>query len=197
VRAVVVLSLLAGCSFRAHSSSPPIDATGGTVDTPRGSNDAAIDAPVMLIDAPPDAPTTHTCPAGYNAVQGAPATSKYKLFSFGTGGADQTAGFTAANQACATDGTHLIIAETAAEAAAIGAQLQYAQSWPYFWDGVTDAAQEGSWKTVLGGDATYLPWASGQPSGGTAQNCAVFDQAGVLLYDYDCITASPFACECE
>jgi hypothetical protein len=186
--------LVAACSFRTNAVSHSVDSS--TADTPQGTVDADGDA--RAIDAPLPIDAAPTCPGTYATVAGAPPTSKYRLFSYGgPGGSDQTSSWTTAKQTCETDGTHLIIVDTAAEATAIGAQLQYASTWPYFWDGVTDAAQEAAWKTVLGGDATYLPWAQGQPSGGTTQNCAVFDQNGALLYDYDCATASPFACECD
>jgi hypothetical protein len=193
VRAVVVLAFVAACSFRTNAVSHSVDSS--TADTAQGTvdGDAARDA--RAIDAPPPIDAAPQCPGTYATVTGAPPTSRYRLFSYSAVG-DQSSAWAAAKQTCETDGTHLIIVETAAEATAIAAQLQYSTTWPYFWDGVTDAAQEASWKTVLGADATYLPWGAGQPSGGTAQNCAVFGTDGVL-YDYDCITASPFACECD
>jgi hypothetical protein len=49
---------------------------------------------------------------------------------------------------------------------------------------------------VLGGDATYLPWGSMQPSGSTQQNCVLVGTDG-LLYDFECNGVAPFACECD
>lgn len=194
MRAAVVLALLAGCSFHANGGSSPVDGH-ATSDVPHGTIDAAIDAQVIP-DAPPDVPTMRTCPAGYATITGAPPMSKYKLFSYGTGGSDKSNTWTTAKQTCETDGTHLIIVETAAEATSVGAQLQYAPNSPYFWEGITDEGHEGTWTTVLGATETFLPWAPGQPNGGTSANCALFDPQGAL-YDFSCSGYQPFACECE
>jgi hypothetical protein len=135
------------------------------------------------------------CPAGYATLSGAPATSKYKLFGNAPNN-DQGNTWSAGKATCEADGTHLVIVETAAEAIAIGAAIQLDPMSPYYWEGITDAAQENTWVTVLGGAATYLPWAATQPNGGTGANCALFDAAG-NLYDFDCVGYEAFACECE
>jgi hypothetical protein len=192
VRVAVVLALLTACSFRTNGGSSPADAS-TTRDVPAPTSDGANDAPT---DAAPAIDAARMCPAGYDPVAGAPATSKYKLFSYGSGPADHTNTWTTAKQTCESDGTHLIVVETAAEATSIGAQLQYAPASPYFWEGITDEGHEAMWKTVLGADATFLPWAVGQPNGGTSANCALFDPQG-NLYDFSCSGYQPFACECE
>lgn len=186
MRAAVVLALVAACSFHNNQGAGTTD--GSTVDTSHDPIDAAIDA--HPIDAAP------LCPGNYAQVAGAPPTSKYRLFSYNAQLDDHTSSWTDAKQTCATDGTHLIIVETAAEATAIGGALHYAPQSPFFWEGVTDAAQEGVWKTVLGSDATYLPWAPGQPNGGAASNCALFGTDGALS-DFTCSGVEPFACECD
>jgi hypothetical protein len=178
------LVLVTACSFRTNGGASAPD---GTVPDARQA-DAAIDAPVAIDAAP-------LCPGNYALVAGAPPTSKYRLFSYD---ADEggTVSWTEAKQTCATDGTHLIIVDTAAEASAIAMQLHFAPQSPFFWEGVTDQAHEDMWKTVLGGDATYLPWGSMQPSGSTQQNCVLVGTDG-LLYDFECNGVAPFACECD
>lgn len=190
MRAAVTLALLAACSFRTHDggASGPIDAT--PPDAPQVTGDAA-----HAIDAPPDAPPpidARTCPNGYTALAGAPATSKYALFGNTLSGTS----WTAAKARCEADGTHLVIVETAAEATAIGNVIQLDVTSPYYWEGVSDQATEDTWVTVAGGAATYLPWDPGQPNGGRAANCALLDAQG-HLYDFDCNGAEGFACECE
>ena len=165
---------------------------GSTADTSHVNIDAATDA---AIDAPPDAPPTidaRTCPTGYAPLPGAPATSKYRLF----GNTATGTSFGAAKGRCDSDGTHLVIVETAAEAAAIGAAIQLDPTSPYYWEGITDEDTENTWVTIEGGAATYLPWDPGQPNGGRSSNCALFDAQG-HLYDFDCNGVEAFACECD
>jgi hypothetical protein len=66
---------------------------------------------------------------------------------------------------------------------------------PYFWVGVTDSVTEGIYLTTLGPEATYLPWVSGQPNGGTTENCVLLGNAGGF-YDWNCPAPQYFACEC-
>ena len=187
MRGVWLLALLAACAFRTNPSS----SSGSGVD-------AAHPGDGRTVDAPADARSTidaRVCPAGYATVPGAPATSKYKLFGNAPSN-DQGNTWTAGKGLCDADGTHLVIVETAAEAIALGAVIPLAPSSPYYWEGITDAAQEGVWLTVLGTAATYLPWSPGQPNGGTGANCALADAPG-SLYDFDCNGYEAFACECE
>lgn len=196
MRAAVVFALLAACSFRTRDGGSSNSADGSTADTPHVDIDAATDAAIdAAIDAPPDAPPmidAHACPTGYTTLPGAPATSQYRLF----GNLASGTSFGAAKARCESDGTHLVIVETAAEAAAIGTAIQLDPSSPYYWDGITDQVTENTWVTITGGAATYLPWDPGQPNGGRAANCALFDAQG-HLYDFDCSGVEGFACECE
>jgi len=71
-------------------------------------------------------------------------------------------------------------------------------STPGYWVGISDAATEGTWLTVLGAAATYLPWKpapNAQPNGGTADNCVV--GAASELWDVNCGLTYPFTCECS
>lgn len=192
MRAAVVFALLAACSFRTRDGGSSNIADGNTADTAHVDIDAAVDA---AIDAPPDAPPmidARTCPSGYAPLPGAPATSQYRLF----GNTATGTSYSAAKGRCQSDGTHLVIVETAAEATAIGTVIQLDPTSPYYWDGITDQTTENTWVTILGGAATYLPWDPGQPNGGRAANCALFDAQG-HLYDFDCEGVEAFVCECE
>lgn len=152
-----------------------------------------IDA--RMVDATPMIDAAPECPEDYALVAGAPPTSKYRLYSYDADD-DESSSWTEAKQTCEEDGTHLIIVETAAEAIAIGQALHYAPQSPFYWEGITDQNHEGMWKTVLGGDATYLPWAPQQPNGGNSANCALFGTDGKLS-DFTCNGVEPFACECD
>ena len=89
-----------------------------------------------------------------------------------------------ARQTCADEGAHLWIVDSAAEMTA----------WDGDWTGVTDAATEGTWLTVNGTPATFLPWLAGQPDGGGGEDCVRTDQAG--FEDRDCNDTRDFVCEC-
>ena len=90
----------------------------------------------------------------------------------------------AAQADCVADGARLWIIESALEQS----------SWTGDWTGVTDAATEGTWLTVDGTPATFLPWLAGQPDGGAAEDCVRADSAG--FEDRDCNDMRDFVCEC-
>lgn len=57
------------------------------------------------------------------------------------------------------------------------------------------SATEGTWLTVRGTPATYLPWIVGEPDGGTAQNCGRTSSTGFEARE--CIDLRDYVCECE
>jgi lectin-like protein len=65
-----------------------------------------------------------------------------------------------------------------------------------FWVGIDDLQTEGTYLTVNGTVATFLPFASGEPTGNAQQNCLFVDTIG-KLHDQDCSTNLPAICECE
>jgi len=188
---IAVLALACGCSFSHGVPNGNGSGDGGPPDT--GTRGDAANADTRPRDASIDTPTdADPCPSGYVTIAGAP--SRYKIFGYRAIG-DQSEAWTAAAATCQGDGTHMAIIDDDAEGTALGAAIPVDPVSPYFWVGVTDAAQEGTWLTVLGGAATYLPWAIGQPNGGTSANCALM--SGGLLYDWTCATPYAFACECD
>jgi lectin-like protein len=178
---LAVLVLLGACGFAPTSGS----------DMPAGT---AADAPLGL-----DALQSARCPADFVPVAGAP--SLYKIYSYSADvTADARQPFDASVATCIAQGAHLAIVETPEEATALSTVIVADPSFQFYAEGVTDAAVEGTWLTVLGGPATYLPWAGGQPdgAGGGDGDCGIINYSG-QLYDYYCDLAHPyaFACECE
>jgi hypothetical protein len=188
VRLALCFALLVGCSFQ-HGVAP------------NGTRDADVDTPVVdAPDAPPpaDAPVdAHGCPSDFVAITGGQPTSRYKFYPYdGGGGTNGTSGvsFAQASATCAGQGAYVAIADDANELTAFDGIQQNPGALGY-WVGITDAAAEGTWRTVLGAPATYLPWATGQPNGATTANCAVGYQR--QYYDIDCaVAAHVFICEC-
>ena len=110
------------------------------------------------------------------------------------------AAWTTARADCQGDGADLVVVDDAAEAAGIAALVQDpVGNSPFIWTGVFDpqAGGDNNWTTVLGGPATYLPFASGEPSGGN-QNCLLLDDQGAphRMYDFTCNANQIYVCEC-
>ncbi|XP_051540618.1 C-type lectin domain family 4 member M-like [Myxocyprinus asiaticus] len=61
------------------------------------------------------------------------------------------------------------------------------------WIGLTDSADEGTWKWVNGSTLTSGFWKSGQPNGQRIENCAVSYLTG--WFDYSCNNAYKWICE--
>ncbi len=92
--------------------------------------------------------------------------------------------------ACVADEAHLAVPDTAAEAAAL------APANGGVWIGVDDRASEGVWMTALGRQASYLPWGTLQPSGGTTENCVELP-SDRSFNDLGCTAHRSAICECE
>jgi hypothetical protein len=97
-------------------------------------------------------------------------------------------GWLAAKASCAADGAYLAILDDAAEAAILPGNG---------WVGYSDAATEGTWLTVLGGPALFLPWQAGEPGGGVAKNCARFEDSTRQLESRVCADTREWICECD
>ena len=121
------------------------------IDAP---TDAASDAP---IDAPIDAPGG--CPAGYVALPGVTGHLYRKLAA---------AGWTNQRAICGNEpaNVHLAIPDDAIELAALVTFAGDQQ-----WVGISDAATEGTFVTVLDAPATFLPWDTGEPDNAGNQDC--------------------------
>ncbi len=63
------------------------------------------------------------------------------------------------------------------------------------WLGITDAAAEGLWRTVLDTPQTFLRFAAGQPDGGTLESCAYVTDGS--WQDASCTATNAYVCECK
>jgi hypothetical protein len=163
------LFALAGCGRLGFAELDDRD-SGATGDGGPGDGSAgdAIDAP----DQPAACATNPQYLLGDNGVR------YHQLALFRTW--DQ------AQEICAAEGAHLPIIDDAMEAQ---------ESLINDWVGITDVLVEGEWRTVKGDLATFLPWAAGEPGGGTTDNCGRIDNSGVLEAR-ECIDLRDFSCEC-
>jgi hypothetical protein len=138
-----------------------------------------------------------TC-AGYAPIDGGfPAGATYR-------GVGTRRTWTSARSDCRDDDNDadLVVIDNAAEAMALTAIVEDPGTpigpSPYFWSGVYDpnGGADNDWTTVRGGAATYLPWASQQPTGGS-QNCMLVDDGSPYeFYDFDCNAGQVYVCEC-
>jgi hypothetical protein len=150
-----------------------------------GTGDAPLaDAPIA--DAPmTDAPMT-ACPIGYAALPGA-GPHLYKK-------AVTSASWQTHMTACATDGAaaYLAIPNTNPELAAL-ITLANADVWV----GITDTATEGTFQTVRGQIAMFLPWAASEPDNNGNQDCVGAQKSSGKLESLQCTTSHVAICECE
>ena len=136
---------------------------------------------------PPDALVMATCPGFTQIANGFPPGATYR-------GVQPGRTWVQARDDCRVQSAELVIVDNAAEADAVAALVQDPVS-AYFWHGVFLAG--GTWMTVRGAPATYLPWAPGEPSGG-ASACTLFDDTVPphLLHDFQCPSTQVYVCEC-
>ncbi|MDC3133894.1 hypothetical protein OA958_03555, partial [Bacteroidota bacterium] len=103
--------------------------------------------------------------------------------------------WSAADQKCVNNGGQLLVINSATE------QSHYASILPsYSWIGLYQdlndpnySESSGGWKWVDGTPLSYDNWAVGQPSGGTGENHARFDNLNHEWHDYNINTLSSFA----
>lgn len=175
--------LVAACSF---SPEPQLRSDG----SPHDGNqiDARLDGPRS--DGPQSDAPKPGCPPDY--VRLGQLSSSYKIYGWSS---TKGRSYANAQAMCTSAGTHLAIINSLEEGTALWEAIPLNSRSPYFWEGISDAGTEGTWNTVLGQPAAYLPWAPGQPSGGSAANCALANRDNI--YDWFCGSRYPFACECE
>lgn len=103
--------------------------------------------------------------------------------------------FTTQRSACAAQGTttYLAIPDDAAELQAIVALAAQ----PAVWVGLTDQVVEGTFMTVRGMPAPFLPWAAGQPDDKPPGEDCVAALPDSTLDDQQCSNSLRAVCECE
>lgn len=161
-----------------------VDEVGEIPDARLPDGPPTADAP--MTDAPPSDTPMATCPAGYATLPGA-GPHLYKR-------AATSASWQTHMTACATDGAnaYLAIPDTTAE---LGALLGLAGA--DVWVGISDGATEGTFQTVRGQIATFLPWAMNEPDNNGNQDCVGAETATGKLESLPCTTMQLAICECE
>jgi hypothetical protein len=186
VRITVVIGLLGGCGFSPGNGATGDGAPDATSTTPDAGNaaDGAADA------ARPDA---RDCGPAYAEVAGGQTGSRYRFV-------DLDAQWLDAEAACEIDGAHLVVLGDAAERDAMLGVVGTVN----VWIGVTDRIVELAWLDVTGAPATFLPWATGEPSTNPNHDCLVM-RAGQTAEngnfnakscDND-LTPPSYLCECD
>jgi len=154
----------------------------------RGANDDVV--PVddarseAIVDVPFDDTAPVNCPQGYASI--GIAGSKYKPI-------DNSLTWSQAQAACVADGTHLAIIDNINERSAVTGLLPTRD----LWLGVTDRITIGTWRTVTGDIATYLPWDSSEPDADVTDRCVETEFPLYGFIDQDCTSDRRFVCECD
>jgi hypothetical protein len=156
-----------------------------TCVTPEQGIDAAIDSKIPMIDGPPG---SH-CPTGYNTIPNGTAGHRYKLSPLNDTWMQQVT-------ACGSQFTYLAIPNDPTE---LGALDTFIGLEPDYWVGIGDAGAEGTFVTVKGDPATYLPWQAPAPdnSGPGPENCVDVITAAAMFDDSKCNIQFAAICECD
>jgi hypothetical protein len=152
------------------------------------SGDAGVDTPV--IDGPPvDGPLAAGCPALYNELPGG-SPHRYRLLT-------QNESWQTQRDFCAitSSSAYLAIPDDLPELMALSTLT--GGNNPY-WIGIHDMVTEGTFVTVRGQPAMFLPWTAGAPDDDPPGEDCVTALAATQLYNDDrCNTKLPAICECE
>jgi hypothetical protein len=152
----------------------------------QGGGDGSITIDARMIDGAP----VSGCPASYTALPNAPTnTHRYMRVPQDKNWNEQVAFCMQTSPATA----YLAIPNDAEELTAL---FTLAGNAP-FWIGISDTATEGTFVTVRGATATFLPFAV-PPDGGTTENCVA--ATGTNFSDEKCTGGGsnrPAVCECE
>jgi hypothetical protein len=135
-------------------------------------------------DLPPDGVTAR-CPASFGPMPGGSA-HVYLVLALADDYASQVL-------VCMSEGpgSYLAIPDNQAE---LDGMVAFAGGFT-FWIGIDDRLTEDVFITSKNQPATFLPWATGEPSGGI-EDCVEVLPSG-LFDDDDCAVMLPAACECE
>lgn len=138
---------------------------------------------------PSDAPVISGCSAMFTTITGGQGTHRYRLIN-------ATAEWSEQMTACAalSSSAYLAIPDDAGELGAIATLSASSASWV----GISDTATEGTYLTVRGVVATYLPWDNNQPDdAGEGEDCVRLQTSSSKLRDDKCDTELRAVCECE
>ena len=173
---LAALALTSACAF-----TPAGDGAAATDDAAPTTDARSTDGPALDAAPPP-------CPAGY--------VGGYRVVS-------TLQSWRAAEADCEDDTTglsHLVVIDNAGELAAVNAALA-ALAAGDVWVGVMrDAPMPWVWRAVTGGNASYLPWETGQPDDQSGdQQVVSLMRASGLLRDVSTGSSTNRAalCECD
>ncbi len=164
------------CTEGIINPNPDGDVTDDGEETPMDATD---------VDAPPGA----VCPAGYAAITNGQAGHQYKVLTSGQDWAVQEAACQAT-----TLKAHLAVPDVDTELQAMDALIGANQ---IYWVGISDLDTEMTWKTVLGGTQTYLPWLAPAPDDqNPGEDCVAAISNTHQFNDEKCNNNRPAICEC-
>lgn len=136
-----------------------------------------------------DATQTASCPNGYVTLAGGQAGHLYRVLT-------TPANWQAQEAVCqaTTLRAHLAVPDDLTELQALDTAASAIQ---VYWIGVSDSQTENTWRTVLGGLQTFLPWIAGAPDDGApGEDCVEVIAATHDFNDERCNTQLPAICEC-
>lgn len=177
---IALVVCVAACRLgfdRLGDDVPGGDAPGGDSGTDGssgdggGGTDGAIDGTML------------SCPGTYTMLVGAVSNSRYRVV-------DNSSDWDSAEAACEADGHHLAIPDDATERDAMYNALVTEN----IWIGVTDRITEGTYLSVTGGTATYLPWGAGEPD---AEDCVYIESLSMMYRAQGCGSGRRYICECD
>jgi hypothetical protein len=180
MRLGVICLFVGACGFETATPTQP------------GIADASFSQPVDArpdAAAPSDTPPAKVCAAAYQTVANTGTQSKYRRVQVQTQ-------WLVAKADCETDGGHLVVPETKAEAMAVHAFVDPLDTSPYFWAGVKDPERDGTWVTVMGTPFTIPGWGAGDPDQRAGEIYAIVYSNG-NFYDWFDDGEQEYACECE
>jgi hypothetical protein len=190
VRLVALVLLLPGCDrvFKLEDIDPP------EIDAPAGDGSRTADAPP--IDAP-DAPSA--CPLGYTLI--GTKNSFYKLVNTATS-FPNARGICNMDEVGITRHTHLVVLDDETERVLVNSYWG-----PNLWIGLVRIGPLNAFQPITDQMTSFPPmqvppWAGGQPSGQTGENCVrTVPPSGVTvagaLDDSQCGASLKYVCECD
>jgi hypothetical protein len=151
------------------------------------SNACVTDTTDAGIDAPGDGHTAdaHGCPAGYISLGG--SQHLYNKVAVAAAWMNHKTG-------CTGEGANVYLA-IPDDGIELGNILMLAGA--NAWIGIDDIAVEGSYQTVLGAPAGFLPWAPGEPDNSGNQDCVEALMATSKIATLGCNNQLIAVCECE
>lgn len=163
---------------------------GGT--TFEDANNMGSDGPMG--DGPTGDVPVAQCPNGYSVLTGGNAGHMYMVITIDATWPQQEA-------ACqlTTLKSHLAVPDNITELTALDNLVGTGRFWIGLTDSMPPSTAEGTFYTVLGVVATYLPWETGAPTtgGGPEEDCVEADPAQHKINDQRCTnTTQPAVCEC-